>query len=68
MQEMSEHVKFEGKYKNAMFAKNLFLMDRKKKDQIYLVVAAHDTKIDMKALGKHTRCTNIRAGDEEVMF
>jgi len=50
---MLEHVKFDGEYSDTMFAKNLFLQDKKKKDKMYLVVAAHDTAIDMKALTKH---------------
>jgi hypothetical protein len=66
---MLEKVKFEGAYANALFAKNLFLANKKKKDQIYLVVAAHDTQIDMKALTTHTKAGsgNLRAGDAEVM-
>jgi prolyl-tRNA synthetase len=52
-----------------MFAKNLFLANKKKKEQMWLVVAANDTPIDMKGLTKHlkTGSGNLRAGDEEIM-
>jgi hypothetical protein len=37
---------------------------------MYLVIASHDTKIDMKALEKHYKSGsgNLRAGDLEDMF
>jgi hypothetical protein len=37
---------------------------------MYLVVAAHDSKIDMKALEKHYKSGsgNLRAGDQDDMF
>lgn len=67
--EMLEKVKFEGEHAQAVFAKNLFLNNKKKKEQVYLVIAAHDTKIDMKVLEKHlkTGSGNLRAGDQDVM-
>ena len=63
--EMLDKVKFEGEYANAMFAKNLFLQNKKKKEQAYLVVAAHTTDINMKALTTHLKAGsgNLRAGD-----
>lgn len=66
---MIEKVKFEGEHANTLFAKNLFLANKKKKDQMYLVIAAHNTEIDMKALTTHFKAGsgNLRAGDEEVM-
>ena len=66
---MLEKVKFEGEYADTLFAKNLFLANKKKKEQIYLVVAAHNTEIDMKALTTHFKAGsgNLRAGDQEVM-
>jgi hypothetical protein len=66
---MLEKVKFEGDYSKAMFAKNLFLHNKKKKELVYLVIAAHDTNIDMKALTVHLKAGsgNLRAGDQEVM-
>lgn len=66
---MLEKVKFEGEYGQAMFAKNLFLANKKKKDLMYLVVAAHDSNIDMKALTSHLKAGsgNLRAGDQEIM-
>lgn len=67
--EMLEKVKFEGDHSKALFAKNLFLQDKKKKDTAYLVIAAHDTAIDMKGLTKHLKAGsgNLRGGDVEVM-
>lgn len=66
---MLEKVKFDDEYANTLFAKNLFLANKKKKEQIYLVIAAHDTQIDMKALTSHLKAGsgNLRAGDAEVM-
>lgn len=67
--EMLEKVKFEGEHAKAIFAKNLFLQDKKKKDGAYLVIAAHDTNIDMKGLTKHLKAGsgNLRGGDVEIM-
>jgi Ala-tRNA(Pro) deacylase len=67
--EMLEKVKFEGEHSKAVFAKNLFLQDKKKKDGAYLVIAAHDTNIDMKGLTKHLKAGsgNLRGGDVEIM-
>lgn len=66
---MLEKVKFEGDHAKAVFAKNLFLHNKKNKELVYLVIAAHDTQIDMKALEKHWKSGsgNLRAGDQEVM-
>ncbi len=71
VQEGLEKVKFTGEYEGKVyFAKNLFLANKKKKDQMYLVVAAHDTQIDMKSLEKHlkTGSGNLRGGDEAAML
>jgi Ala-tRNA(Pro) deacylase len=67
--EMVEKVKFEGDQVNALFAKNLYLANKKKKDQVYLVVAAHDTAIDMKGLTNLLKAGsgNLRGGDPEEM-
>jgi prolyl-tRNA synthetase len=67
--EMLEKVKFDGEHSGAVFAKNLFLHNQKKKELVYLVIAAHDTQIDMKGLTKHLKAPSggIRAGDEAVM-
>lgn len=67
--EMLEKVKFEGEHAKAIFAKNLFLQDKKKKETAYLVIAAHDTNIDMKGLTKHLKAGsgNLRGGDVETM-
>ena len=64
---MLEKVKFEGD--QPVFAKNLFLHNKKKKELVYLVIAAHDTNIDMKGLTNHLKAGsgNLRAGDQDVM-
>ena len=69
MVEMMAVVKFNGAQENALVAKNLFLSDKKKKDNIFLVCAAHDTEIDMKALTKAlgVGSGNLRAGSLEKM-
>ena len=67
---MLEHVKFEGDHAETMFAKHLFLQNKKKKEQMYLLCAAHTTTIDMKAVTKHYKIGsgNLRAGDQDDMF
>lgn len=64
-----ERVKFDGEHEHTIFAKNLFLHNKKKKDQLFLVVAAHDTEVNLKALEKHlkTGSSNLRAAEENVM-
>lgn len=62
-------MKFEGERANTVFAKNLFLHNKKNKENLYLIVAAHDTKVDMKVLEKHfsTGSGNLRGADKEVL-
>jgi Ala-tRNA(Pro) deacylase len=70
MDEMLEKVKFEEKpFSSAKFAKNLFLWDKKKKDRLWLLCAAHDTQIDMKLLNAVCGASSgqIRTASEEVM-
>ena len=64
---MKEHVKFDGEYSETVLAKQLFLNDKKNKDLMWLVCAAADTQIDMKALQKHLKVGsgNLRAADAE---
>ncbi len=64
--DMVEHCKFE---KETTLAKNLFLKDKKKKN-LYLVVAQHDTEVDLKVLAEHlgTGKSNLRGGDEKDML
>ena len=66
---MLEKVKFEGDSVKAIFAKNLFLHNKKKKELVYLVISAHDTPIDMKGLTNHLKAGsgNLRGGDADVM-
>ncbi len=69
MKEGLEKVKFEGDHEKTVFAKNLFLHNKKNKEQLFLVVAAHDTEVSMKGLEKHlgTGSSNLRAAEEKVM-
>ena len=70
MAEMAEKVHFEGQYAEAKFAKNLFYQDKKNKSRMWVVIAATDTQIDLKALTKTLGCGsgNLRAGSEEEMY
>lgn len=70
MAEMNDAVVFEGEYVDTKIAKNLFYQDKKNKDRLWIVVAAHDTQIDLKALTKTLGCGsgNLRAGSEEAMY
>ena len=67
--EMLEAVKFEGDAAKTKFAKNLFLYDKKKKERMWLVIAAYDTQIDMKQLTKDLKVGsgNLRGGSVERM-
>ena len=69
MVEMLEKARFTGEQENALFAKNLFFQDKKTK-AMWLICAAHDTTIDIKALTKTLGCGsgNLRAGSVETMF
>ena len=64
-----EHVKFTGAFEDTMFAKNLFFHDKKKKTKLWLVIAAHNTDIDMKKLSKDlgVGSGNLRQGDPEKL-
>jgi hypothetical protein len=62
-------VKFEGEHANTVLAKQLFLHDKKKKENMWLVSAAVDTEVDMKALNKYlgVGSGNLRAADAEAL-
>lgn len=66
---MKRVVKFDGEYKDTMLAKQLFLHDKKKKENMWLVCAGVDTVVDMKALSKHLKVGsgNLRAADLESL-
>lgn len=66
---MLEKVKFTGAFEKTMFAKNLFFYDKKKKERMWLVITAHDTSIDLKALTKEfaVGSGNLRGGSVETM-
>ena len=66
---MIDIVKFDGEYEGTVLAKQLFLYDRKKKENMWLVCAAADTNIDLKALNKHLPCASgsLRAADHESL-
>ena len=66
---MLEKVKFDGEYKNNVCAKQLFLYDRKKKEKMWLVCAAHFTDVDLKKLNQYLPCTSgsLRGADAESL-
>ena len=66
---MIEHVKFDGKHSSACLAKQLFLNDKKKKERMWLVCAAANTEVDLKALAKHLSvgAGNLRGAGEESL-
>lgn len=43
--------------------------NKKKKEQLFLIIAAHDTEVNIKALEKHlkTGSGNLRAAEENIM-
>jgi len=67
--EMVATVKFDGEHANTVLAKQLFLHDKKKKENMWLVAAAVDTEVDMKALSKHlgVGSGNLRGADAESL-
>jgi Ala-tRNA(Pro) deacylase len=67
--QMLEVVKFENEFAETKFAKNLFLYDKKKKERMWLVIAAHDSQFSMKKLEKHLGCGNgnLRGAQPEVL-
>jgi len=67
--EMIEKVKFDGEHAKTVLAKQLFLNDKKKKENMWLVSAAVDTEIDMKGLAKHLKVGsgNLRGADLDVL-
>ena len=66
---MLEKVKFDGEHANAVLAKQLFLWDKKNKDQMWLVCAAASTEFDMKQFNKYLKVGsgNLRGADMDVM-
>lgn len=62
---MIDTVKFDGEHASTVLAKQLFLHDKKKKENMWLVCAAVDTDIDMKALNKYlpVGSGNLRGAD-----
>jgi hypothetical protein len=67
---MKEHVKFDREYSKTVFAKKLLLKDKNNKDLMWLVFAAADTKINMKALNKYLKFGSeiLRAADAEPFY
>ena len=70
MADIAEHVRWEGQYAGAKAAKNLFFYDKKKKERMWVICAADDTEIDVKALCKlwGVGSGNLRGGSEEAMY
>lgn len=66
---MVEKVKFDGEQANTLLAKQLFLWDKKKKENMWLVCAAHDNEFDMKDLNKYlpVGSGNLRGADPEPL-
>jgi len=62
-EKMKEVVSFSGEHSKYMLAKQLFLHDKKKKENLFLVCAGVDTVIDLKILSKHLKVGsgNLRA-------
>lgn len=56
-------------YANAVHTKNLILNNKKKKEEVWIIHAAHNTEINMKALEKKlkTGSGNLRGASEEVL-
>ena len=66
---MIETVKFDGEHANTVLAKQLFLHDKKKKENMWLVCAAVDNDFDLKDLNKYLPCSsgNLRGADAESL-
>lgn len=66
---MKEVVKWDGEYSGAMLAKQLFLFDKKKKENMWLLCAGVDTEVDMKGLNKYlpVGSGNLRGADLESL-
>jgi hypothetical protein len=67
---MLEKVKFEGDQENTLLAKNLFLWDKKKKENIWLICAGVDTEFDLKEVSKYLKVGsgNLRGADEDALY
>ena len=70
IKDMEEKVKFEGVFTKTKFAKNLFNYDKKKKDNVYLIVAACDAQFDMNAMAKKLGVSsgNFRGADADRLY
>jgi len=68
-EKMLEVVKFDGDQVNTVLAKQLFLHDKKKKENMWLVCAGVHTVVDMKALNKYlpVGSGNLRGADLESL-
>ena len=66
---MHDLIKFEGKYASAVLAKQMFLWDKKRKENIWLVCAAVETNINLKDLSKFlsVKSGNLRFCDDETL-
>jgi len=66
---MVEKVKFDGEHANTVLAKQLFLFDKKKKGNMWLVCAAVDNEFDLKDLNNYLPVAsgNLRGADEESL-
>jgi len=66
---MIDTVKFDGEHANTTLAKNLFLWDKKKKENMWLICADVNNNFDMKDLNKYLPVKNgdLRGADAEAL-
>ena len=64
---MVKLVKYEGEHANAKLAKQLFMYDKKKKDNLWLICADVNTEVDIKGLTKYLKVGsgNLRGADAD---
>ena len=63
-------VLYKDEWEKTALAKQLFLWDKKKKENMFLVCADVDANIDLKALGKYLNCGKdcLRGGDHDTLY
>lgn len=67
MQDTFDKIKLEGDLAEGKIAKNVFFVNKKNKEEMFLLVQVHDTEVDQKALTKKLGLGsgNLRAGDAD---
>lgn len=63
-------MKFEGEHANTVLAKQLFMHDKKKKENMWLICADVNNNFDLKDLNKYlpVKSGDLRAADEESLM